>query len=88
MTDDGCNKDLVSTRLFNQNRQHFNLVKKECIARHSKEYLKETSSKVVPNGALKIGSHTYATGWVVSDCKYDVFWEFLGMLKKTEHSII
>lgn len=71
LKDDGCNKNILSTRLLKQNQQHFNPVKIKCIVQHSKEDFTDTSNEVILNGTLKTVSHTCATHWVVSDCGYD-----------------
>lgn len=76
LKDDGWYTNTLSTTLVKQSLQHFNLVKRKSIKQHSKKDLVETSSNIILNVALKIGSHTYATNWVVSDFRYGVL---LGM---------
>ena len=76
LKDDGCNTNVISQRLVNLNRQCFQLKRKKTVVRHSRDGWIEDSSHIVLHGTLKIGSHTYTSNRIVSDCRYDVL---LGM---------
>lgn len=71
----GCNKNIKSKRLVNRNWNVFKLVKRKCIVQHSKEDANELITEMILNGSLGIGSQTYETNWMVSDCMYGVLME-------------
>ena len=76
LKDDGCSTNVISRRFFGLHRRRFHVRKASVVVNHSKDKSSETSSHVVLNGTLKIGSHTYTSNWVLVDCRYDVL---LGM---------
>jgi len=76
LKDDGCNTNVVSKKIVDLNRQRFTVRKEKFVVQHSKDGENEEASKIILNGTLKIGSHTYTSNWVVSDTRYDVI---LGM---------
>lgn len=59
--DDGCNTKIVSTRLVKYNRQHFNLVRGNCVVQHSYNNLAET-----PNESFLLGYYR----WVIIPIVY------------------
>lgn len=76
LKDDGCNTNVISQRLYDLNRQCFRSKRKKVVVRHSRDGWTEVSSKIVLNGTLTIGAHTYTSNWVVMNTRYDVL---LGM---------
>jgi len=74
---------VISPRLLQRHRNLFKTGKRSFIVQHSKEGSTEKSSKIVLNGTLKIGSHTYSSNWAVSDCRYDIL---LGMPWHVAHN--
>lgn len=61
--DDGCNTNIVPCRPIKQNKMTLELAKRMCVAKKSKTYLIGISSKVIPNGKLQIGLHTYSSNF-------------------------
>ena len=83
LKDDGCNTNVISSRIVDLNRQNFRVIRKNVVVKHSKDGTNEQSSQIVLHGTLKIGSHTYTSNWVVSDTRYDVL---LGMPWHVAHN--
>lgn len=87
LKDDGCNSNMIS-KDFVQHHKHLlgrKIRQADMWIRNSKAGTRERSGLSLENGHIAIQDHSYSSGWVVGDSRYDVT---LGMPWHVQNKVV